>query len=457
MLCLELIAPSLPSPLGHGCKQHSRAKLDKGVQPQGHGPVNNVYTAACLRSFVVCLYFGLLSWTYGLQTLHHFGLSNKYCFLRLACPTGTLCIDAFIVAINNASGGWYVSMLELQLTSLRLCSACRGVSTLWVRVDEDTPERLWARTGMQTTVQTRVVPLRALGIKWGLSASLLPHDPTQVLLFQRVERFELSRSVKLDGVTLPPGLEQLTVCEDDWDPWPRSYGHDESPFGDCMSSGMDKVAWPVNLQQLTLCGTFNHPIAGIAWPPSLLKVSFGYCFNQSIVDVRWPASPQHVEILGSFDKPIVGVAWPALLQKIALMGDFNKPIQDVVWPVALQSLEFGYGFNQPIHEVSWPASLQTLTFTGAFDRPIDKVVWPPCLQTLAFGDRFDQPIVDVAWPVSLRNLQFGGNFNRPIVGVVWPASLCKLTLAYEWFHTVDTPGSVVVVRTKPCFHGPPEW
>ena len=46
---------------------------------------------------------------------------------------------AFVVAVNQACEGgekrWYASTLELQLTSLELCKACRSVGTLRMHVD----------------------------------------------------------------------------------------------------------------------------------------------------------------------------------------------------------------------------------------------------------------------------------------------------------------------------------
>ncbi|CAM9389107.1 unnamed protein product, partial [Ectocarpus sp. 6 AP-2014] len=64
--------------------------------------------------------------------------------LPMANPEGpTQCFDAFVVALSQACEGgekrWYVSTLELQLTSLGMCRACRNVSTLRVRVEDQTP------------------------------------------------------------------------------------------------------------------------------------------------------------------------------------------------------------------------------------------------------------------------------------------------------------------------------
>ncbi|CAN0240998.1 unnamed protein product, partial [Ectocarpus fasciculatus] len=54
--------------------------------------------------------------------------------LRSTISGGSKCLDAFIVALNQACGGqekrWYVSTLELQLVSLEFCGACRSAQLL---------------------------------------------------------------------------------------------------------------------------------------------------------------------------------------------------------------------------------------------------------------------------------------------------------------------------------------
>lgn len=55
------------------------------------------------------------------------------------------CLDVFTVALHQATEGerWYTSTAQLQLASLEFCKACRSVPTLYMKVDEDAPERLW--------------------------------------------------------------------------------------------------------------------------------------------------------------------------------------------------------------------------------------------------------------------------------------------------------------------------
>ncbi|CAM9580887.1 unnamed protein product [Ectocarpus sp. 13 AM-2016] len=93
------------------------------------------------------------------------------------------CLDAFIVALSQACEGggkqWYASTLELQLTSLDFCRACRSVPTLDVAVDKHTPRSLWAPHTTQTRpitrsskvarISSRVPAVRAAGLTWGAS------------------------------------------------------------------------------------------------------------------------------------------------------------------------------------------------------------------------------------------------------------------------------------------------
>ncbi|CAM9792645.1 unnamed protein product, partial [Ectocarpus sp. 12 AP-2014] len=66
----------------------------------------------------------------------------------MAAAGQTRCLDAFIVAWSQACAGgekrWYKSTLELQLTSLEICRACRSASILHVHVYHQTATRLWS-------------------------------------------------------------------------------------------------------------------------------------------------------------------------------------------------------------------------------------------------------------------------------------------------------------------------
>ncbi|CAN0521524.1 unnamed protein product, partial [Ectocarpus sp. 12 AP-2014] len=101
----------------------------------------------------------------------------------------TRCLDAFVVALSQACEGgkkrWYSSTLELQLTSLDLCRACRSTSILHVRVNDQTPRSLWTSRTAQTRpntrswkllISSRVPVLRALRLTWALSMEDLLRD-----------------------------------------------------------------------------------------------------------------------------------------------------------------------------------------------------------------------------------------------------------------------------------------
>ncbi|CAM9839374.1 unnamed protein product, partial [Ectocarpus fasciculatus] len=91
------------------------------------------------------------------------------------------CLDAFIVALNQACDGqckrWYASTLELQLASLEFCGACRSVQTFQVHVDAETPPSLWCPSKSRTTpdkhsgevsIASRVPAVQAFGWTWSL-------------------------------------------------------------------------------------------------------------------------------------------------------------------------------------------------------------------------------------------------------------------------------------------------
>ncbi|CAM9491548.1 unnamed protein product, partial [Ectocarpus sp. 12 AP-2014] len=65
----------------------------------------------------------------------------------------TRCLDVFVIALSQACAGgerrWFESTLELQLTSLDICRACRNVSILQVRVTHEAPSSLWSPREVQ--------------------------------------------------------------------------------------------------------------------------------------------------------------------------------------------------------------------------------------------------------------------------------------------------------------------
>lgn len=88
-----------------------------------------------------------------------------------AAAGGDRCLDAFVVALNQACEGrknsWYTSTLELQLASLEFCKACRSVSTLRVLVDTTTPRSLmWAAEPLDSATSEVPTPAHRAGFRW---------------------------------------------------------------------------------------------------------------------------------------------------------------------------------------------------------------------------------------------------------------------------------------------------
>eukprot|EP00903_Cladosiphon_okamuranus_P021636 g19892.t1 len=93
-------------------------------------------------------------------------------------PGSSRCLDSFIIALKQTCDAkpWYTSTKQLQLASLNFCTACRSVPTLCVKVEEDTPIRLWMGAPVRETRSakrlhaTRVPVVRACGVAWKLRA-----------------------------------------------------------------------------------------------------------------------------------------------------------------------------------------------------------------------------------------------------------------------------------------------
>lgn len=267
-------------------------------------------------------------------------------------PVASRCLDALVVAINQASSArqWYTMTPELQLASLQLCEACRGAHAVHLRVNGDSMATL-------------------------LSAGDDAH----------------SNHDELDSLQIP----RLRARRVTW----------ELPSADFMSRLPDTL----DVEELCLRDDFNSSLEVPAWPRRLSKMEFGVesHFNQPIVGVVWPASLRQLLLRGIFDQPIEDVRWPPSLRELTFGLGFNQPINDVTWPTSLQRLEFGRGFNHPIEGVRWPESLQQLEFLGDFNHPIDGVALPRSLRHLVIGDAFNQPLEGVMWPTSLQHLEVG--------------------------------------------------
>ncbi|CAN0292578.1 unnamed protein product, partial [Ectocarpus fasciculatus] len=211
---------------------------------------------------------------------------------------GSKCLDAFILALNQACDGqekrWYVSTLELQLVSLELCGACTSAQLLDVLVNEHAPPTLWSSRTSRTThsqripevcTASRVPTVHAFGWTWELPVNRLP---------QRA------------AIELQLGPEHGWQDEDS-----------------CAESG-GSVLWPHSLKRLVLMS--DMPPDTVSWPASVQTLSFGYFFNQPIVGIVWPASLQKLSFGDEFNQPIVGATWPDSLQELSFEEDFNKPI-----------------------------------------------------------------------------------------------------------------------------------
>lgn len=189
-------------------------------------------------------------------------------------PAGqSRCLEAFIVALNQAGEGWrnlwYVSTLELQLVSLEFCRARRRIPTLGVLVDGRTVRSLWvspmSKTGQvassskEVCTSARVPVVRAFRLTWALSMKDL-----------------------LESVFWPTGFKGLVLDVDlevpvEEVPWPQSLEH--LVFGSGFNMAIAAVVWPASLRGLSLGDEFNQPIAGAVWPVSLQQLYFGDGFN----------------------------------------------------------------------------------------------------------------------------------------------------------------------------------
>lgn len=313
-----------------------------------------------------------------------------------------LCLDAFIVALNQASdaGKWYTSTMQLQLISVAFCEACRNVPMLHLAVEFDTPRCLWdsshddegttaGESGRNATKTGRVAPFRARELTWKLPASMLNIASGTVV---NVESFI---------------------------------------FDDKLTDRVDEIVWPNGLKRLVFGERFNNSsLDNVAWPPSLQQLTFKLCFDQPIDDIRWPVSLQQLVFGTSFNQRIDATSWPPSLRSLTFGIHFDQPVHAVKWPPSLTSLTFGDWFSQPIDEVEWPASLKFLTFGDWFNNSLRGVVWPSSLTGITFGRRFNQLIDDVQWPPNLQQLTLGRAFQQHLANqsALFPSSLKRLTI-----------------------------
>ncbi|CAM9898666.1 unnamed protein product, partial [Ectocarpus fasciculatus] len=213
---------------------------------------------------------------------------------------GSRCLEAFTVALALTCDGdeWYTSTQQLQLASLDLCTACRGVPTLALRVERSTPTYLWERPRCWLTEQekaraaptgTRVPPFGPRRVMWKLKASELGYSReelwanVQCLLFTGYHNDWVD-----DGFSWPSGLKRLDL------------GY--------RFFSIEHVAWPATLERLSLGPHFNQPIQNVVWPESLQEICFGANFWQHLHGVQWPASMRRVYLAGTHKNPV----WPGV-------------------------------------------------------------------------------------------------------------------------------------------------
>eukprot|EP00903_Cladosiphon_okamuranus_P015583 g14388.t1 len=408
-----------------------------------------------------------------------------------------LCVDAFRVVLNDHDGsqrqGWFLSTVNLSMTSRQFCISCRIARLYHVRIATFSPwlkndhhvERATREVSVATNVPEpeyhhnppggypRIPRLRARRVTWELSTAQSDGQLTADL--ERLMVFGDDMNDDVEEALFPPLLQELSFSRDfkratvpltsggdlDRGTASPSSSLQELIFGSYFNEAFDEsFELPRSLTRLNMGSRFNRPLNRIKWPPAMRHLALGWRFDQDVQDVALPSCLQTLEFGFSFNRPIAGVAlpaslnrltfgdmfnepidgvrkWPDYLRHLAFGGEFNQQILAVSWPPLLRRLEFGWKFNQPVAGVVWPTSLEHLSFGRKFNQPVAGVVWPASLKCLEFGHDFDQPVDGVAWPGSLQRLEFGTRFHRSLDNVVLPPSLRELVLGYQFNYPVD--------------------
>lgn len=110
---------------------------------------------------------------------------------------------------------------------------------------------------------------------------------------------------------------------------------------------VERVIWPKSLRVLELLQLkFNTPVENMVLPAGLQEITLGGAFNQPIAGVEWPSELVRVSIVSSsFCQSLVGVKWPPLLQDILVGGEYDEPFAGVKWPPQLRVLKLNECFN----------------------------------------------------------------------------------------------------------------
>lgn len=141
-----------------------------------------------------------------------------------ACPGEGRCLDAFraVLMSQTCEGGrerWFTSTRQLQLVSVELCRACRGVPDFKVHIEEKTPRGVWctrqSQLPLNMPVSIRVPVLRAFHFTWDLPLDVLVENAA-------IELWASSDVLCLRGSISAASLESVV--------WPRTLKRMELDF-----------------------------------------------------------------------------------------------------------------------------------------------------------------------------------------------------------------------------------
>ncbi|CAM9702687.1 unnamed protein product [Pylaiella littoralis] len=276
---------------------------------------------------------------------------------------------------------------DVQESCLGLCNACRESVPLECRISEGAPPTLLAM----------ILPHAS-------QAQQIESPPTRVLQPHRVRKVEST----LNGAFYSPGLACVDMSEVQWPEGTKEIRLLR------FDRTVEDVTWSVNLERLSFgrfdfenfftsdWSTFNHPLSNVIFPSGLREIFLGEAFNQPIDDVAWPQELERMSLPG-FNQPIDDVRWPPALKSL----EFISPKQIYLRKdpdTCAEELDFDEnGHNCQFTNL--PASLEALWLSDAFDKFLDEVNWPPGLVTLGLGVRCEWYNTNcLSWPSTLRHI-----------------------------------------------------
>lgn len=404
----------------------------------------------------------------------------------------------------------WMRVRELQLACVEVCAGCRQAAPFRVRINDDTPRRLWAawsghsyrdsdggggdrssRTGgcnrtagAGNAVTTRNETRNEIAIEstprvWRGILVLLAWWMGRVrALFRKdlsdlahVDQYsgggggsvESQRSVHAAGRLArgEPRVPRLRVISAVWEGSVRDMayggllprGLEDLVFYEDFDERVQEVRWPSTLKKIMFGRDFAQDVVGVVWPPCLEVLRFGFMFNTSVDDVVFPNGLKVLAFDWHFNQRLDRATFPPNLEEIAFGYMFYKPLDSVTFPSGLAKITFGERFNHSIDAVRWPRGLKSLTFGRRFNRSIQATVFPPGLRELKFGEYFDQELQEVEWPPALENIDLGG-CSRDIELVVWPTGLKRLALGRRFDGRVgDLPAGLQHITFGRDFNG----